>query len=712
MRNHDLIVLFILLVFSQTCTLTPGLDKYDDYKFGGKNDSDADKDGGKPDASAAQETFWQRYDRLSAEASPGCEEMGEEHLYCTGGVQLEVDLTCPDHCYAVTGRHCFCPYKREYRDAKKICQSRDMHLVKIDDRDENELIGSIMLEMGISSDEEIFGSDGVNGAIWIGLNDLDKEGTFIWPDGSKMTYEPWAHNQPDNLTGPEGEDCVVIQLSGTNEFLWYDYICESYEGMEIGKEFEAMHFFMCENKNSEKKIGNRTVAFTNQNKDRCKKPSPLSPGETCCTTMADVARSVAIEPGRCGGRIASLGSMCTQICQPGKVDYESGCPESILFVGTPKYPPCCTTLGSESAGYRCGLWESTGSSGCLPNPSATTTCPKPTAYKGPDETLVKYQRCGDTECKLDSPQELAWGDPCCTTREDVELLLAVEPGQCGIIFTDWGSTECNQINQKGELDQTCPSYPIVLNSPIPELDTIIRPGCCSEVGVCGAINSASNLGCSAYRADMKEPYQLCRRANKDESIGIDPLLNRINYIYRNDATGVRESRSKDYGNCDGPIEYNRNTYYFCQGPLEWAQARAVCEWKKDRYLVHVDDTEENSFLHERFHHGPFWIGAYVDDISRINSGSVWSDSWLWSDIDQPFFSGQSYQCVSVVESVNWNVIDKSYVNWVGCDNFDEDQAQPNDDQGIEENCAQMRPDGYWSDENCAIQQAYVCEEKD
>jgi len=209
-----LVIAMGIWALGQSCTLTSDLDKYDNYTFGdeSKRDGgkDSGKDAGKSDAGDAEETWWQRYDRLSAEVSPGCEEAAEKHLYCTGGVQLEADLTCPDHCHAVTGRHCFCPYRREYRDAVRTCQSTDMHLVKIDDRDENEALGGLLIDMGIASDERTSGANSVDGAAWIGLNDLEKEGTFVWPDGSQTSYQPWAFNQPDNLTGPEGEDCGAV----------------------------------------------------------------------------------------------------------------------------------------------------------------------------------------------------------------------------------------------------------------------------------------------------------------------------------------------------------------------------------------------------------------------------------------------------------------------------------------------------------------------
>jgi hypothetical protein len=47
---------------------------------------------------------------------------------------------------------------------------------------------------------------------WTGANDIQNEGTFVWADGSAVTYPanmaPWAPGQPS------GSDCVVLQANG------------------------------------------------------------------------------------------------------------------------------------------------------------------------------------------------------------------------------------------------------------------------------------------------------------------------------------------------------------------------------------------------------------------------------------------------------------------------------------------------------------------
>ena len=61
---------------------------------------------------------------------------------------------------------------------------------------------------------------------WIGLNDFAVEGTFVWTDGSGLSYTDWKSGEPSKgLT----EDCVRVEQND-----WWDsdclrmlrYICE------------------------------------------------------------------------------------------------------------------------------------------------------------------------------------------------------------------------------------------------------------------------------------------------------------------------------------------------------------------------------------------------------------------------------------------------------------------------------------------------------
>jgi hypothetical protein len=56
---------------------------------------------------------------------------------------------------------------------------------------------------------------------WIGANDRDAEGSFLWPGGTPLTYEAFAPGQPDDFGGDQ--DCVGMR---PDQGLWYDMRCD------------------------------------------------------------------------------------------------------------------------------------------------------------------------------------------------------------------------------------------------------------------------------------------------------------------------------------------------------------------------------------------------------------------------------------------------------------------------------------------------------
>lgn len=88
----------------------------------------------------------------------------------------------------------------DWYDAHHKATQNGAHLISINDAAEHKWI------------QEIYGS----GFFWIGLNDLDKEGEWMWDGGEAVTYEVWEKNElfPDgNLTDAE-KDYVVMNLNG------------------------------------------------------------------------------------------------------------------------------------------------------------------------------------------------------------------------------------------------------------------------------------------------------------------------------------------------------------------------------------------------------------------------------------------------------------------------------------------------------------------
>ncbi|XP_078693730.1 uncharacterized protein LOC144923229 isoform X2 [Branchiostoma floridae x Branchiostoma belcheri] len=61
---------------------------------------------------------------------------------------------------------------------------------------------------------------------WIGLSDVQEEGTFVWSDGTELTasgYTHWSQGKPDNAEVERGEDCVEIRQD--MNYTWNDVEC-------------------------------------------------------------------------------------------------------------------------------------------------------------------------------------------------------------------------------------------------------------------------------------------------------------------------------------------------------------------------------------------------------------------------------------------------------------------------------------------------------
>jgi hypothetical protein len=115
-----------------------------------------------------------------------------------------------------TAQYHFCFEPQTWPDARQHCIDRGWDLVSIHDEPTWEFVTFGMMER--------FGS----WMTWIGLNDRDAEGSFVWTDGSALDFEPWCEECP--RPWGEIEDCVVTSPEG-----WFDMPCE-----------EEPHAFVCQ----------------------------------------------------------------------------------------------------------------------------------------------------------------------------------------------------------------------------------------------------------------------------------------------------------------------------------------------------------------------------------------------------------------------------------------------------------------------------------
>ena len=102
-----------------------------------------------------------------------------------------------------------------YLDAKAQCESDGAYLATPRSDDQNAFIASLI----------------PNANIWIGLNDIDEEGTFVSVDDEEVSYTKWSYGEPNNL---EDEDGVHISRSSNGYWndasitIQYQFVCTSH----------------------------------------------------------------------------------------------------------------------------------------------------------------------------------------------------------------------------------------------------------------------------------------------------------------------------------------------------------------------------------------------------------------------------------------------------------------------------------------------------
>ncbi|CAH1270789.1 PXDN [Branchiostoma lanceolatum] len=139
-------------------------------------------------------------------------------------VTLSKPIVCTQG-WSKHGSRCFRVFtdKMDYAGAKAACRSEGGSLAMPTDKPTNDLL--VRLRNGISPTVPV----------WIGLNDIQQEGRFVWEDGQVLgSFTGWAFDEPNNQPHNNG-DCVRIDKSTSwpdpswrmkyaNK--WRDYPCD------------------------------------------------------------------------------------------------------------------------------------------------------------------------------------------------------------------------------------------------------------------------------------------------------------------------------------------------------------------------------------------------------------------------------------------------------------------------------------------------------
>ena len=114
------------------------------------------------------------------------------------------------------GGSCFYWSKKylKWTEAEEFCSEKGGHLVSVISNATNEYI----LRKIESMPRDIKAMLQIQRQIWIGGNDKEEEGEWVWTDSSPWKFTNWGPNQPNNYSG---QDCLIYFVN----FGWNDFYC-------------------------------------------------------------------------------------------------------------------------------------------------------------------------------------------------------------------------------------------------------------------------------------------------------------------------------------------------------------------------------------------------------------------------------------------------------------------------------------------------------
>ncbi|MFN7144503.1 MAG: C-type lectin domain-containing protein, partial [Myxococcota bacterium] len=143
---------------------------------------------------------------IHPDATEGCDATDEN---CDG--LIDEDASCPcDIDWYGDSAYLFCETATSWTSAKATCESVGYHLATVGGVAEDDWLLSVARTYSVSA-----------AYWWIGFNDRAREGTWVWDDGSPVTYTRWNAGEPNNSGD---EDCTQLTWASAH---WNDWACTS-----------------------------------------------------------------------------------------------------------------------------------------------------------------------------------------------------------------------------------------------------------------------------------------------------------------------------------------------------------------------------------------------------------------------------------------------------------------------------------------------------
>ncbi|KAM9339824.1 galactose-specific lectin nattectin-like [Symphorus nematophorus] len=150
------------------------------------------------------------------------QKLTDEHEAVKKNLTVEPTLIC--ECgWEQHGKKCyyFSSNESNWLAARHECRLQGGDLVQIDSREEQSFLECKLREKMKEAEDKF----------WIGLTDSQKEGTWLWVDGSPLNESLtfWNPREPDNWIGrdADGEDCARMgEKAGAADLkCWFDQYC-------------------------------------------------------------------------------------------------------------------------------------------------------------------------------------------------------------------------------------------------------------------------------------------------------------------------------------------------------------------------------------------------------------------------------------------------------------------------------------------------------
>ncbi|XP_032422555.1 galactose-specific lectin nattectin-like isoform X2 [Xiphophorus hellerii] len=130
-------------------------------------------------------------------------------LSCVLCIGAKIDLVplCPTG-WSEFGNRCFLfqNTQTDWATAERACNDLGANLASICNSNDHNFLKNL-----------VNSKKGSYERTWVGGHDGEKEGVWLWSDGSKFTYNQWGSGEPNNYGG--NENCMEINLKGSIIYL-------------------------------------------------------------------------------------------------------------------------------------------------------------------------------------------------------------------------------------------------------------------------------------------------------------------------------------------------------------------------------------------------------------------------------------------------------------------------------------------------------------